>query len=336
MAGFTCVLAFLLYIPDLQTPTSRMVLVGNKDGPNYGVFHMPQSQHYPTPKSKNIIILQHQKSRKNTQLTAYCSATLDMNTIMNEISRGLRKLESVTDLKFSKDDAKYNRCKDTFQKLMAGLPQRKIYEHKIIEMHDLLRSDRCSSGEIARLSSEGLLHVTGDLSCFAPITSKNKDGQKIKSNYITRVKQDFWQSKAFIGWETSPKYALVWYQGYLHLFRPRIGKSIDWYLVTSVGNEEFNGKLIYEFIFKSVPKFRENLKILEKKKEQMLKGKKRFNIKLIFHSLYYKIMRKLTSRYVIDSLEMEIVDGWLKCPQKSKSANYRSSSIHPRQGTVLQ
>ncbi|SZF04053.1 unnamed protein product [Blumeria hordei] len=209
MAGFTCVLAFLLYIPDLQTPISRMVLVGNKAGPNYGVFHMPQPQRYPTPKIKNIIVLQHKKSRKNTQLTAYCSATLDMITIMREISRGLRKLDSATELKFSKDDAKYNRCKDTFQKLMAGLPQRKIYEHKIIEMHHLLRNDRCSSGEIARLSSEGLLHVTGDLSCLAPMTSKNKDGQEIKSNYITRVKQDFWQSRAFISWENSPYYALV-------------------------------------------------------------------------------------------------------------------------------
>ncbi|SZF04061.1 unnamed protein product [Blumeria hordei] len=312
MRSITCVLAFLVTIQDHSLFRNRMVLVGNEEVANYGIYKMLPEQRFPKPNSSSILMAQYRESQEYTMITSYCSPFLDMNSIINDITSGLMKMTEPADLDFEGNNVVYNYClyriRNGFH-LFSKVPT--------LSMAQFTARNKCPASIIARLASESYLRVTGKYKCFAPYES-NAETIMIADSPVD-LSEEIWKSEMFIGeFKGGRLLALAWYQGHLHIFRKKKYKLYQWYLVTKVGNEMNNGKLIYDFIFQEVEAVRNMKSLLETENPTLYGAIQRF----IFNNLtglYLNFLRTTISQNVLDGLRTMVIRGSLVCSDDSES-----------------
>ncbi|CAD6501925.1 BgTH12-02170 [Blumeria graminis f. sp. triticale] len=310
MRRITCVLAFLVTIQDHSLFRNRMVLVGNEEVANYGIYKMFPTQRFPKPKSSNILMAQFRESQESTLITSYCSPFLDMNSIINDITSDLMKMIEPADLDFEGNNVVYNYCLYRIRNgyhLFSKVPA--------LSMAQFMARNKCPTSIIARLALENYLRVTGKYKCFAPYEN-NAETIMIADSPVD-LSVEIWKSEMFIGESKGGRLlALAWYQGHLHIFGKKKYKHDHWYLVTKVGNEINNGKLIYDFIFQEVQSVRNMKSLLETENPNFYGAIQRF----IFNNLtglYLHFLNTSISQNVLDGLQMVVTQGSLVCSDDS-------------------
>ncbi|CCU79582.1 putative effector protein [Blumeria hordei DH14] len=318
MVGINCVFAFLLNIPDMPNPRSRMAVVGNRPQDNYLLFHMTQGLEFPVLKTKDIFLMPYKKSRKKTLTTFYCSFTLDLSRIFQVFKGEFSRVKKIEDLDFKKRGDGYELCKNTIWEWWETKKVTEKNKIKPIGMDILVAQRICSLSQIARLGRENFLRLTGDYGCYAPYLTRHVP--VIDANLRIKLKKIVWGSQAFFGKGKGPVHALVWYQGNLHVFQRRERNAGWWYLVTKIGAEDENGKVIYDFIIKNFEKVKNLLRNLQQQKLNSLRNVQERNCDL-FNKIQSRICsKKRHSEYVFESLSMTTINGELGCfhdPNKS-------------------
>ncbi|CCU75920.1 CSEP0335 putative effector protein [Blumeria hordei DH14] len=241
-----CVFAFLLAVPGRIFNSKRLVMVTNGNEQSYSVYENPWYRRFPDPRNQFITTVQNNGRSKNTLLTYYCSEKLTPEEIVREVALGLPRIFYSSELGFRKNIASYKKCwefiKDTLDK--PGPDARSIQQ---IAMEYLEGQKRCTAEQVASLASEGYVHVGGENSCIAPF--ENYNTPLIETNDEFQLDRNLWKGEAYLGKKKVGKktMALAWFQGHLHLFRIDENSS-SWHLVTNVGQEASNGKVIHDFI----------------------------------------------------------------------------------------
>ncbi|EPQ64906.1 BgtE-5618 [Blumeria graminis f. sp. tritici] len=241
-----CVFAFLLAVPGRILNSKRLVMVTNGNEQSYSVYENPWYRRFPDPKNQFITTVKNNGRSKNTLLTYYCSEELTPDQIVREVVLGLPRIWYSSELGFRKNIASYKKCwefiKDTLDK--PG-PDAKPIQQIVLEY--LESQKRCTAEQVASLASEGYVRVGGENSCIAPFLNNN--APLIETNDKFQLDRNLWRGEAYLGKKKTGKktMALAWFQGHLHLFRIDENGS-SWHLLTSVGQEAYNGKFIHDFI----------------------------------------------------------------------------------------
>ncbi|CAD6501918.1 BgTH12-02163 [Blumeria graminis f. sp. triticale] len=305
MSSVTCVLAFLLLSSQFPKETNRLVLVGNAAENNYAMYEPPPSLLFPTPKNKAILMAKYQAEQEGTSITSYCSYILDMASIMSEISVNLTKKRRIFDLEFEASSGSFSNC------------YTKIVDHRNlhrgpISLKFIQLNYQCTKAHIARLAAEGSVKVTGKYRCFAPYSGAQQI--TIDADSETELSQDSRHREAFYGEEVNDMvHALVWYQGHLHIFQSLSRLGSYWYQLSSIGHEENNGKVIYDFISKNVESFQNFKSMLEEKKSsfQVKSGRKSHSRLQVIRISIFKHFKM--RKFVHHSLKMMMVSGHVFC-----------------------
>ncbi|CCU79602.1 unnamed protein product [Blumeria hordei] len=242
MDRITCVLALMTAIPGLTNQWNRVVMVADKFEQSYSVHYIPGGPRLPIPQNEEILVTPYKISNSGTSITAYCSLSLGLAQIIENVFPQASKPHEQPDLEFAKNKNDYGYCKKKIDELSKN-------SRSEVEMKDLGK-DRCNNAIISQLALESKLRVTGMFGCFAPY--KSAKVPTVLATDPVRLAKDVWEPIMSINDEEEPiKYVLAWFQGHLYVFQIYWGDTGYWQLVTPIGNEKNNGRVIYDFIFKN-------------------------------------------------------------------------------------
>ncbi|CAD6501907.1 BgTH12-02152 [Blumeria graminis f. sp. triticale] len=244
MDKLTCVLALMTAIPNLTEPWNRVVMVGDYNEQNYRVHYTPGPPSLPIPQDEKILVTPYRVSKSGTSLMAYCSFSLGMQQIVENVFPQASKLLYQPDIKFAENKGDYDNCEQQIYKLNSN-PRIEIEIER-------LESTRCTHAIISQLALKSKLRVTGRFKCYAPY--ENTRVPTIHARGPVRLTKDVWKPIMSVGDQEEPmKYVLAWFQGHLYVFQIYWGDSGYWQLLTPIGNEKNNGRIIYDFVFKNNP-----------------------------------------------------------------------------------
>ncbi|CCU79597.1 unnamed protein product [Blumeria hordei] len=316
MKVINCAFAFLLDIPGTLVQRRRMVLVGDDLQKNYFTYKVPWPSSFPQPKNNKIFISIYTGSDKNQLLASYCSVYLKTSAIIGQVAYGLLEMNNPSKLRFSKKDKMYYTCKKYITDQWKEFNSRGSPKQLKIGLYLVLYKNKCTTSTISRLAFEEEISVIGKHKCFAPPANTILRGKPIiDASWRLTMEEEVYQAKALMGKNSKNTYAIAWYQGYLHLFRRVPQKPDSWSLVTSIGKEINNGKLIYDFIVQSFNQIKINVKDLETKELDWVSLKTKNPDKYSETPLRKDYQKKILKK-ILDSPGMVKVDGQIICPEK--------------------
>ncbi|CCU76505.1 unnamed protein product [Blumeria hordei] len=225
-----------------QIPLERLLILGSDQSKSfYGAYQNPTPGMFPVANPQLHITMTLNKTiYKGTNLRAYCSASRSAF----DIAKSLVHPESMNTI--SHQNFISTRVKD--QNCMKQIKQLSNQEHNSepISAASLVSSGICINGNIINLAYRSLISVSGTFHQFAPSKPHAKKmvnmDQPINFKDIARIEQ------VYAMWtESNTKYILVWYFGYLHVFKRQF-KSTVWLPVTKIGEEKKNGAIIENYI----------------------------------------------------------------------------------------
>ncbi|CAD6500484.1 BgTH12-07660 [Blumeria graminis f. sp. triticale] len=250
----SCAYVFLfMQMPDLkndpidrskltQTHLERLLILGSDQSrsfygayknPTPGMFPVANSQlHITTTLNKNIYM--------GTNFKAYCSAS---NSAL-EIAKSLvhsESMKTISHQNFISTNTRDQNC-------LKQIKQLSIQGHNSepISAASLVSSGVCTNGNIINLAYRSLISVSGTFHQFAP--SKPRVNQQVNMDQAIDFKEIVRIEQVYAIWtERNTKYILVWYFGYLHVFKRQFNNTV-WLPVTKIGEEKNNGAIIENYI----------------------------------------------------------------------------------------
>ncbi|EPQ65732.1 BgtE-5708 [Blumeria graminis f. sp. tritici] len=317
MKGINCILAFILDIPGTLVQRRRMVLVGEEPQKNYFTYKVPWPSSFPKPKNNKIFISHYTGSDNNQLLASYCSLYFNMPEIIGQVAYGLSAMDNSSKLRFSKKDEMYYTCKKYITHKWKEFNARGSPKAVNVGIFLVLQKNKCTTSTISRLAFEEEISVIGKHNCFAPPSNTIISGKPIvDASWRLIIEEEIHQSKAMMGKNLKNTYAIAWYQGYLHIFRRVHGNHNSWSLVTSIGKEINNGKLIYDFIVQSFNQIDVNKANLMTKELDWALLKRKTPGKYSEISLRKDYQKKIL-KTVLDSPGMVKIDGQIVCPKNN-------------------
>ncbi|CCU81294.1 unnamed protein product [Blumeria hordei] len=249
-----CAVAFILYAGQYWSNINRLVFaVNHYSYPNYGVFKLPLDGQFPVPKDRSVFMSNTLVTREGTFIQMYCSHRWNDYRIIGKISDELIDITNNAVVSFETSLHTAHDCNiqilrqrnmmGKFHLLRLGSP--KIYWSNFY-------SRDCTPKVLANLAFRGKIIVKGKYRNFVP--SGLKANVAIEIDKKIALEDLIYQGKIFMDDYRPPmQRVLTWYQGHIHIFERTSSNS--WIPFTTLGTENKNGDLIYDYMLHNFKTF---------------------------------------------------------------------------------
>ncbi|CAD6503695.1 BgTH12-03354 [Blumeria graminis f. sp. triticale] len=246
--GSLCVATFLLsvgspYIAD------RMVLTEFPNTYAHVYREISKAHQFPLRKpSSDVFMIKSDTQRPGTSYAIYCSQKWNGKNIMDGL---LDQIIPFTIDGPSRDKGRIN-PENPCSTQLASMAKKKNY--RLIWTSEIIKSNACTGKDLLELALKG--YITIHKHHF--ISPREYLKPKIRIYFDVGIEIQFGEEQVYfkgekVNDETEDE-ILMWYTGYLHIFRRRIKKG-GWYASTSLTSIDLNGYKISKFIRRNSPPF---------------------------------------------------------------------------------
>ncbi|CCU75240.1 CSEP0212 putative effector protein [Blumeria hordei DH14] len=248
-----CVATFLLSVGN-PFLADRMVLTEFSRTHAYVYREISKANQFPLRKpSSDVLMIKSDTQRPGTSYAIYCSQKWNGKDIMEGL---LDQLFPFTIDGPSKDQRRINPETPCLTQL-SSIAKKKNYNP--IWTSEIIKSNACTGKNLMELALKR--YITINRHHF--IIPNQKLEKKIQIYFDEGIEIQLGEGQVYFdGKKVNSKTEdeiLTWYNGYLHVFRPRI-KGGGWYVSTSLTSLELNGYHISRFMLHSNPQYKRFVK----------------------------------------------------------------------------
>ncbi|CCU75241.1 unnamed protein product [Blumeria hordei] len=245
----SCVAAFLLSI---ASPffADRMVLTEISRTHAYVYREISKATQFPLRKpSSDVLMIKSDTQSPGTSYAIYCSQKLDGKTIMQGL---LNQLNPFTIDGPSKDQRRINPENSCLVQLSSMAKER---NYNLIMTGEIRQSYACTGKNLMELALDGYITIHKHY-----YVSPNENlAKKVRIFFDEGVEMTLGEGQVYFDGEKvngkTEDEILMWYNGYLHVFRRRINSGW-WYVSTSLTSIELNGYYISRFMLHNNPQYK--------------------------------------------------------------------------------